>query len=194
MERDENEVKNDDIYEKDKMEINRDNPYVVEKSHSPGERIISVVSLKSIYIALIIFVVLQVGLIVLAIFLLDGLPVVQVLMSLMEFPLFLFFLFVPIKAIIKYNYSQQTITCYKKPIFPISYSCFAKTINFKDISFFYFLKIKSCCKKNYKIGIALKDSDDDIDLIFGQDAKISLEYDNKLYDIPAILKSYLKEY
>ena len=171
---------------------NMQSPYIKEKSHIQGERIIEIIAWKSIYSSLIVFIILEIIEIIIAFTLFRKITFLKWLFILFLFPIFIPFLFIPVKAICKYDYNNKIFLSHVSPVIPITYSFYSNKINFEDISFFYFFKINKAGKKYYKIGINKKDGEDH-DIILGQDIKCSREYDNKVKQIPFILKTYLRE-
>ena len=164
-------------------------PYIKEIEHANGERIIQITGFKGIYYGLIIFGVLEIIEIIIAFTLLRKIPFLQWLIILILLPFVILFLFIPVKAICKFDYNNKIFSSYITPIIPISYPFYSHKIDFHEISFFYFFKIKKSSKKYYKLGIN-KLNGDDCDIILGQDHTISSNYDSKLCALPSIFKSY----
>lgn len=171
---------------------NLDYPYIKEKSHAQGERIIEIIAWKGIYYSLLVFLILEIIEIIIAFTLFRNITFLKWIFLFLLIPYFIPFLFIPVKAICKYDYNNKIFSSRVSPIIPITYSFYSININFEDISFFYFFKINKAGKKYYKIGINKKDGEDH-DIILGQDIKCSREFDNKVKQIPHILKTYLRE-
>ena len=167
-------------------------PFVSEISHIQGERIIKITAWRGIYYSLIIFLVLEIIEIIIALTVFKNAPILKWLFIFFLFPIFIQFLFIPVKAICKYDYNNKTFSSHMSPVIPIPYPCSSFSITFNDIDFFYLFKIKKVGKKYYKIGVNTKDGEDH-DIILGQDDKCSLEFDEKILSIPSIMKLYLRE-
>ena len=166
-------------------------PYIEEVSYIGAERIIKIKAFKGIYIGLIVLLVVEVVLIILAFTLVSSVPFAKWLLILNMIPFIILFLFIPDKAICKFNYNTKRFSSYLTPIIPIPCFFYKIDISFHDISFFYFFKIPKCTKRYFKLGINTKDGED-LDIILGQDSTLSKQYDEKLFKLPGILKSYLK--
>ena len=171
---------------------NLQSPYIKEKSYSQGERIIEIIVWKSIYYSLILFLILEIIEITIAFTVFRNINFLKWIFVFLLVPIFIPFLFIPVKAICKYDYNNKIFSSSVSPIIPITYPFYSNKINFENISFFYFFKIKKAGKKYYKIGINKKDGKDQ-DIILGQDIQCSREYDEKVKQIPFILKSFLRE-
>ena len=192
----ENELNNDNIPQNENINFIQDlqgpSPYVKEISNEHGERIIKITAWKSIYYALLLFLVMEIIEIILG-FLLFKNNYMRWLFVFLLVPFIIVFLLIPANAICKFDYNNRTFSSYVTPVIPIPYPFFRVKIQFEDISFFYLFKIKKSYnkKKFYKIGLCHIDGEDK-DIIMGQDHKCSRTYDPKLFLIPKILKSYLK--
>ena len=173
---------------------NNSSPYVseVSVSHSEKVRTVKVIAWKGLYYALIILFVFEIIMCLIGFFLFREIPSLKIAFCFMELPMIILFLFVPIKAICTYDYVNKVFSCYKMPILPIPYNFLKFSVNFSEISYFYFAKMKSLGKKNYKIGLNTHDGQDKT-IIFGQDHVCSEEFDIKLSEIPVLLRHYLKE-
>ena len=171
---------------------NNTSPYIKEISHSQGERVIQIMAFKSILGALLILLVAGIIQAIIGLVLFRNIPFLKWLFVFLMLPFIILFSLIPIKAICKYDYKNMKFSSYIYPIIPIPYVCFTKHVNFNEISYFYFFKIKSLGKKFYKIGISKVDGED-LDIIIGQDHIKSQDYDNNLLQIPSLLKSYLRE-
>lgn len=174
------------------QDINGPSPFIKEKSHSQGTRTIEIIAWKGIYYSLYILLGLEAIYILLAITLFRNIAFVKWLFILIMLPFIILLLFIPVKAICKYDYNNKKFSSYTTPVIPIPYFCYSISINFSDISFFYFFKFRKYSKKYYKIGINTIDGEDH-DIILGQCHACSLEYDIKLNQIPSLLKLYLRE-
>ena len=192
----ENELNNNDLPQNNNDNINLiqdiqgPSPYIKEISNIHGERTIKIVAWKSIYFALILFVILEAVEILIALLLFRKI-FIKWLFIFQLVPLMVMFLFIPINAICKFDYNNKTFTSYITPAIPIPYCFYNIKVQFEDISFFYFLKIKKLSKRYYKIGINLVNGEDK-DIIVGQDHTFRKDYDPQLLLIPKILKSYLR--
>ena len=171
---------------------NNTSPYIKEISHSQGERVIQIMAFKGIINALIILLIFGIIQAIIGLVLFRNFPFLKWLFILLMLPFIILFLLIPMKAICKYDYKNMKFSSYIYPIIPINYFCFSNHVNFNEISFFYFFKVKSIGKKFYKIGISKVDGQD-LDIIIGQDHVKLQEYDNNLLQIPSLLKSYLRE-
>ena len=187
-----NNNQNPDVENLALINNNISSPYVSVKSHSGRVRTVSVVGWKGMYYALIILFAIEIMMVLIGYFLFKQIPSLAVAFSLMIVPIIIPFLFIPIKAVCTFDYVNKTFSCCKMPIIPIPYNCFKFCLNFSDISLFYFAKLKSLGKKNYKIGLNTHDGQDKL-IIFGQDHTFNLEYDIKLSEIPVLLRHFLKE-
>ncbi len=171
---------------------NNTSPYIKEISHSQGERVIQIMAFKGIINALIILLILGIIQAIIGLVLFRNFPFLKWLFILLMLPFIILFLLIPMKAICKYDYKNMKFSSYVYPIIPIQYFCLTNHVNFNEISYFYFFKVKSIGKKFYKIGISKVDGQD-LDIIIGQDHVKLQEYDNNLLQIPSLLKSYLRE-
>lgn len=167
-------------------------PYIVEKSHSNGIRVIHIIGWKSLYYGMIVLLVMQLLLVIMAFTLFNDIPFFKVLFIVLNLPIIIPLLFVPVKAVCTFDYNNKKFSSCQYPIIPIPYTCFSINVNFSDISFFYFYKINQMSKKFYKIGINKMDGVDQ-DILLGQDHSCSTEFDPKITRIPSILKSFLRE-
>ena len=167
-------------------------PFVSEISHIQGERIIKITAWRGIYYSFIIFFILEIIEIIIALTVFKNAPILKWIFIFLLLPIFIHFLFIPVKAICKYDYNNKTFSSHMCPVIPIPYPCYSFSISFNDIDFFYLFKIKKAGKKYYKIGVNTKDGEDH-DIILGQDDKCSLEFDDKILNIPSIMKLYLRE-
>ena len=172
------------------QDIQGPSPYIKEISNLHGERIIKIIAWKSIYFALILFAILEIIEIIIALTLFRKIFIKWLFIFLLV-PFMIMFLLIPINAICKFDYNNKTFSSYITPIIPIPYCFYRIKVQFEDISFFYFFKIKKLTKRYYKIGINLVNGEDK-DIIVGQDHTKDSKYDPKLLIIPKILKSYLR--
>ena len=171
---------------------NNSSPYVFEISHSEKVRTVKVIGWKGLYYSLIILLCVEILQCIIGFILFREIPSLKLAFCVMLLPIIIPFLFIPIKAICTFDYVNKVFSCYEMPILPIPYNFLKFSVNFSEISYFYFAKMKSLGKKNYKIGLNTHDGRDKI-IIFGQDHKCSLEFDTKLTEIPVLLRHYLKE-
>ena len=167
--------------------------YIKELKYSKGEsRIIQITGFKGIYYIFLFFLILEIIEIIIAFTILRRISFLKWLLTLNLLPFIILFLFIPVKAICKFDYNNKIFTSYITPIIPIAYPFYSHKVDFNDISFFYFFKIKKLSKKYYKLGIN-KLNGDDCDIILGLDASCSTKYDPKLFLLPSIFKSFLME-
>jgi len=187
-----NNNENQDVENLALINGNIQSPYVSEVSHSGGVRNVSVIAWKGMYYAFIILLCVEILQCLIGFILFREIPSLKIAFCLMLLPIIIPFLFVPIKAICTFDYNNKVFSCYKMPMLPIPYKFLIFSVNFSEISYFYFAKMKSLGKKNYKIGLKTHDDQDKI-IIFGQDHTCSKEFDIKLSEIPVLLRHYLKE-
>ena len=173
-------------------DINRQSPFINEISYNQGQRIIKITAWRSLKYSLLLFLIIEIIEIIIAFTVFKKIPYLKWLFTLFLLPIFIPFFFLPVKAICKYDYNNKIFSSFISPVIPISYSCFSFNVKFKDIDFFYFFKIKKTGKKYYKIGVNTIDGEDH-DIILGQDDSCSLEFDNRVLEIPGILKFFLRE-
>ena len=174
------------------QDINDASPFIKEKDNSQGTRTIEIMAWKGIYYSIYILLAIEAIQVLIAFTVMRKIPFTKWLLILILLPFIILFLFIPVKAICKYDYNNKKFSSYITPIIPIPYSCYSININFSDIAFFYFFKFMKCGKKYFKIGINSVDGEDH-DIILGQCNACSLEYDKKLNQIPFLLKLYLRE-
>ena len=169
-----------------------DSIYITEISYKRGVRTIKITAFKNIYVILFILLIIQILDTVTAFTILREILFLKILFLFAITPFILFFLFLPINGICKYDYIHNTFTSYATSIIPIPCKCFYNKIYFQDINFFYLFKIQKFNKKYFKIGINSADGRDR-EIITGAIYNTSSYYKTQLSKIPSVLKYFLKE-
>ena len=168
-------------------------PYIKEISYENGVRNVKIVVWKSMYWAIVIFLVLEIIEIIISLFFYFslGLTFTAIGLACCLLPIFIIFLLIPIGINCQIDYNSSNFTCQPFPTIPITYNFLKTSMSFNEINYFFIFKVQQFNKKYYKFGINKKDGDD-LNLVTGQDASCSTEYDPKLKLIADIMNNWLK--
>ena len=162
-------------------------------SYENGVRNVKIVVWKGMYCAIVIFIILEIVEIILSLvfYFLLNLTFTAIALGCCLLPTFLIFLFIPIGINCQFDYNNSNFSCQPFPVFPVTYSFLKTSMSFNEINYFFIFKFRQLDKKYYKLGINKKDGDD-LNLVTGQDASCSTEYDPKLKLIADMMNNWLK--
>ena len=173
-------------------DLEKDCTYISTSKSTKEFRIVELTTFGAMYYVLFLLIFLEIIESIIAFTVLKNDKFFKYFLTLPLLPYIIVLLFfTPVKAICKFDYVNRVFSSYMTPIIPIPNMFYSTNVNFHDIGYFYFFKIRKCNKKNFKCGINKIDGED-VDIAIGQDTYLSKQYDPKLIKLPAILKKYLR--